>query len=346
MRHVTDVPDWPSVTLVVAMRNEESNIGPCLKSLANQDYPPDKLEVVVYDGESTDSSVAVAAAFAAGRARWAVRPNHQRIQAAAWNSGIEAASGEVVGIVSAHAELGPNYVRSAVEALRRTGADMVGGPTQSIGDTPWGDAIAIAVCTPYGVGGARHRYLTEPEVVDTVFMGVCRRDTWLRFPFDETMVRNQDDEMSYRLLDAGGKIVCDPTIQSLYRARSTLKALWHQYFEYGRWKVRVLKAHPRQMRPRHVAPLGLVTSLVLGTSLGIVSPGARRTVLLEASIYATATVAAAVRYMDHRRPGSAVRLTVVYPILHLAYGLGMIAGLSRLGAVALRTGSRSLSALP
>jgi|BarGraNGADG00312_2_1021985.scaffolds.fasta_scaffold10942_2 succinoglycan biosynthesis protein ExoA len=253
-----DLLDWPSVTLVVAMRNEVSNIERCLASLAAQDYPSDRLEILVYDGESTDSSVAIAEEFAAERPRWAVRPNRRRIQAAAWNEGIEAASGEIVGIVSGHSELGPAYVRSAVEALRRTGADMVGGPVRAIGDTPVGEAVAIAVSTPFGVGGARHRYLTEPAVVDTVFMGICRRETWLRFPFDEAMVRNQDDEMSYRLLDAGGTIVCDPAIQSTYRNRSTLAGLWYQYFDYGRWKVRVLQAHPRQMRLRHLAPLGLV----------------------------------------------------------------------------------------
>jgi len=163
-----DLLDWPSVTLVVAMRNEVSNIERCLASLAAQDYPSDRLEILVYDGESTDSSVAIAEEFAAERPRWAVRPNRRRIQAAAWNEGIEAASGEIVGIVSGHSELGPAYVRSAVEALRRTGADMVGGPVRAIGDTPVGEAVAIAVSTPFGVGGARHRYLTEPAVVDTL----------------------------------------------------------------------------------------------------------------------------------------------------------------------------------
>lgn len=336
---MTDVLDWPSVTLVVAMRNEELCILRCLESLAAQDYPSDRLEILVYDGESTDSTVAIAEEFAAKHPGWAVRPNGRRIQAVGWNLGIEAASGEIVGIVSGHSELGPAYVRSAVEALRRTGADMVGGPVRAIGGTPMGEAVAIAVSTPFGVGGARHRYLTKPAVVDTVFMGVCRRETWLRYPFDEAMVRNQDDEMSYRLLDAGGTIVCDPAIQSIYRNRSTLAGLWHQYFDYGRWKVRVLQAHPRQMRLRHLAPLGLVSTLGVGGGLSLISPLARRAALLEVGLYATATIAAAVRYEDRRRPSSALRLALIYPILHVAYGLGMVVGLMRLWGRLTKRGS-------
>lgn len=333
---MTDLLDWPAVTLVVAMRNEASNIGRCLESLAAQDYPPDQLEILVYDGESTDSSVAIAEEFAAARPGWAVRPNHRRIQAAAWNTGIETASGEIVGIVSGHSELGPAYVRSAVEALRRTGADMVGGPVRPIGDSPVGEAVAIALSTPFGVGGAKHRYLTEPAVVDTVFMGLCKRETWLRFPFDETMVRNQDDEMSYRLLDSGGTIVCDPAIQSLYRNRSTLTGLWHQYFDYGRWKVKVLRAHPRQTRLRHLAPIALVSTLAVGGGVGLVSPFVRRVAFAEFLLYGTATIAASVRYRDPLRPASALRLMLVYPILHVAYGLGMVAGLMQFRAATSR----------
>ena len=311
------------------MRNEGPSIEQCLASIAAQDYPSDRLEVLVFDGESTDDSMAIARAFVDGRPGWAVRTNPRRIQAAAWNAGILAASGEVVGIVSGHAELGPGYVRSAVDALLRTGADMVGGPVRAVAEGAIGTAIAIATSTPYGVGGARHHYLTEPAEVDTVFMGVARRETWLRYPFDEEFVKNQDDELSYRLLDDGGRIVCDPAIESSYRSRSTVCGLWRQYFDYGCWKVRVLQAHPRQARVRHLVPLALVTTLGGSALLGVTSRKARAAAALELGLYAVATGAAAVRYRDRDRPGSAASLAVAYPVVHFAYGTGMLRGLWR-----------------
>ena len=324
-----DLSARPSVALVVAMRNEGPNIERCLASIAAQDYPSDRLEVLVFDGESTDDSMAIARAFTDGRPGWEVRTNPRRIQAAAWNAGIHAASGEVVGIVSGHAELGPAYVRSAVDTLLRTRADMVGGPVRAVADGAIGSAIAIATSTPYGVGGARHHYLTEPADVDTVFMGVARRETWLRYPFDEEFVRNQDDELSYRLLDDGGRIVCDPAIESSYRSRSTFPALWRQYFQYGYWKVRVLQAHPRQARVRHLVPLALVTTLGGSALLGVTSRTARAAATLELGLYAAATGAAAVRYRDRARPGSAALLAIAYPVVHAAYGIGMLGGLWR-----------------
>lgn len=316
----------PSVTLVVAMRNEGPGIERCLASIAAQDYPAERLEVLVFDGESTDDSVALARAFADGRPGWDVQRNPRRIQAAAWNLGIAAASGEVLGIVSGHAELGPGYVRAAVETLARTGADMVGGPVRAIAEGPVGAAIAIATSTPFGVGGARHHYLTEPAEVDTVFMGIARRETWLKYPFNEEFVRNQDDELSYRLLDGGGRIVCDPAIVSAYRSRVTFGGLWNQYLDYGFWKVRVIQAHPRQARVRHLVPLALVSTLAGGSAAAVRSRVARRVVALEVALYAAATVGAAIRYGDPAQPGSSALLLAAYPVLHLSYGLGMLRG--------------------
>ena len=323
---MTPARPTPTVTLVVAMRNESAYIERCLASIAAQDHPSDALEVLVYDGESDDDSVALAEAFAAGRPSWSVRPNPRRIQAAAWNAGIATAAGDIVGIVSGHAELAPTYVSYAVAALQRTGADMVGGPVTAIGEGPVGEAVAIATSTPFGVGGARHHYLTEAAEVDTVFMGLCRRETYQRFPFDETMVRNQDDELSYRLLDAGGRIVCDPAIQSTYRNRSSLPGLWRQYFDYGRWKVLVLRGHPQQVRPRHLAPVILVTTLAAGVVLAPVARPIRALLVLELGLYAVATVVAVGRYGADKPARPKATLGVVYPVLHLSYGLGMLRG--------------------
>lgn len=320
-------PVEPGVTLVVAMRNEESNIGRCLASIAAQDYPVDRLEVLVYDGNSTDRSTEIARGFASERPGWSVRRNQRQIQAAAWNQGIEAASGDIVGIVSGHVELDPTYTSNAVRVLLGSGADMVGGPVRAIGEGAIGEAIAIATGSPFGVGGARHHDVSVPTEVDTVFMGVCRRETWLRFPFAEEMARNQDDELSYRLIDAGGRILCDPSIRSQYRSRSTLGGLWRQYFDYGRWKVRVLQIHPRRARARHLAPVALASWALGGGVLSAVSAPVRAMTVLGLATYALADTAAAIYYRDRRRAGSIILLAIVYPIVHLAYGFGMLRGL-------------------
>ena len=135
------------------------------------------------------------------------------------------ARGDVIGIVSAHCELAPDYLSTAVETLERTGADMVGGLMRAVGEGPVGEAVALATSTPFGVGGARFHYTDAEEEVDTVYMGLCRAEVYRRLRFDEEMVSDQDDELSYRLLDEGGRIVCNPAIRSTYRNRSTFRSM-------------------------------------------------------------------------------------------------------------------------
>ncbi|HEY7132011.1 MAG TPA: glycosyltransferase family 2 protein [Candidatus Limnocylindrales bacterium] len=336
----------PSVTLVVAMRNEAASIEACLRSLLAQDWPEDRLELLVMDGRSTDDSRAIAERLLAGRPNARVLDNERIIQAAAWNQGIDLAAGDIVGIVSGHAELDPGYVAAAVRTLEETGATLVGGPVVAIGEGPIGEAVAIATSTPFGVGGARHHYVTERAEVDTVFMGLARREDYARLKFDETMVRNQDDELSYRILDEGGRIVCDPAMRSRYRNRSTLAGLWRQQFAYGSWKIRVFQQHPRQARLRHLVPAAFVGALAGSSLLAGVSSLGRAALVATVVTYGAADLGASALGAARAeadpgpgddggttRPGGRLglfaRLAVVYPTIHLAYGLGGFAGLVR-----------------
>ncbi|HJW21522.1 MAG TPA: glycosyltransferase family 2 protein [Candidatus Limnocylindrales bacterium] len=326
-RPIPPLPREPTVTLVVAMRNEEAAIERCIRSLLGQNYPAGRLEILVYDGESGDRSPTIAEGLLAGRHLSAVRRNPRRTQASSWNLGIAAAVGDVIGIVSGHGILDVDYVSAAVECLARTGADMVGGPVRAIGSGAVGEAIALAVSTPFGVGGARFRYLDREERVDTVFMGVCRAETYRRYRFDETMARNQDDELSYRILDDGGTIICSPQIRSTYLARASLGTLWTQYQDYGHWKVRVAELHPSQVRFRHVAPSVFVGGL---TALAAASLVWRPAALGLVAALASYGAAMAVQIAAIRRRAGAPTLAclpIVFVVLHASYGLGFLRGL-------------------
>jgi cellulose synthase/poly-beta-1,6-N-acetylglucosamine synthase-like glycosyltransferase len=314
--------ELPTVTLIVAMRNEEQHIARVVQSLLAQEYPVDRLEVLFMDGRSTDRTRDLVGELIRERPLFAVVDNPGKIQSIAWNLGIERARGDIVGIVSGHTELAPDYTTKAVETLLRTGADLVGGPARGKSENVVGEAIALAMATPFGVGGATFRYATEESDVDTVFMGVCWRALYERIGgFDTEMVRNQDDELSYRLLEQGGRIVCNPQIKSEYRNRATLRSLWKQYFDYGRWKVRVMQKHRAQMRPRHFAPPLFVASLGAST---LVPPA----FVAAATAYATATCAVSLSIAAKaRRVDVLPYLPAAFAILHVGYGAGFLKGL-------------------
>lgn len=314
--------DLPSVTLIVAMKNEAKHIERCVESLLSQDYPRDRLEVLFMDGRSTDRTREIVGSLIGDRPGFAVVDNPGVIQSIAWNLGIERATGELIGIVSGHSELAPDYVSVAVETLQRTGADLVGGPARGESETVVGEAIAMAMATRFGVGGAEFRYATQESEVDTVFMGVCKRELYVRIGgFDTEMVRNQDDELSYRLLEQGGHIVCNPAIKSVYRNRATLRSLWKQYFDYGRWKVRVMQKHRAQMRPRHFVPPLFVTTLGVSALAPPVLAGI-------GAVYSATTLAISIVIAARAgRVDVLPYLPAAFAILHVGYGAGFLKGL-------------------
>jgi len=319
---------YPRVSLLVAIRNEAEHIADLIASIKAQGYPADMLEVIILDGGSTDGTGEIVRKLIDRCPNFQLVENPKTIQSAAWNLGIEMCTGEIISIVSGHVTLAPDYVSTAVATLQRTGADMVGGTIRAVSDTRIGEAIALAMSHPFGVGGARHRYTDREEETDSVFMGFCHRSVYEKIGgYDEELVRNQDDEFSYRLTRAGGRILCNPEIKSYYHSRSTYKSLWEQYFHYGFYKVRVLQKHPGQMRPRQFVPLVFVIGLILSLVLTVFFPWGWIPLVGLVGLYAFANLA--VSLMLAKREGWAYfwLLPPAFAAIHISYGLGFLAGL-------------------
>lgn len=319
---------YPLVSLLVAVHNEADYIKGCLQSIIDQDYPKEYLEVIILDGLSQDASFQIAEDFCKGRNNYKLLINPLVIQSSAWNSGVEKSQGEIISIVSGHVELAADYVSKAVETIRRTGADMVGGTVRAKNCGKLGETIALAISLPFGVGGARFRYTDREEETDSVFMGFCHRKVYQEIGgFDEEMIRNQDDEFSYRLLKAGGRIVCNPAIVSHYYNRVTLPGLWHQYFQYGYWKVRVVQKHPRQIRTRQFAPPVFVSALMISFFLSLFISWGVMSLFLIVGSYLLANITASIIAAAQKGWRHLPLLPVCFAILHLSYGIGFLMGL-------------------
>jgi succinoglycan biosynthesis protein ExoA len=316
----------PKVTIVVAARNEERHIEACLKALVAQDYPADRLEIIVADGMSTDRTRALILAAAARETRVRLIDNPRQIAATAFNAGIVAASGEIVGIMSAHAIPARDYVARAVEALRTTGAAAVGGRIVRLSATPRQEAIAAATSSPFGVGNARHNYADRAQLVETVFPGMWPREVLDRVGmFDEDLIRNQDDELSHRIRRAGGRIWYDPAIEVGYVPRDSFWALFSQYRQYGFWRIRVLRKHRHALQVRQLAPPLWVLSLVAGLAGAAMRSRLRLLLVPSVGGYLALMLIA----LGRGQPASqaALRIAAV-GAMHLGYGLGMLDGLS------------------
>ncbi len=318
---------WPFVSVIIPMRNESGYIGACIDSVFEQDYPG-RFELIVVDGDSDDDSPQTLAAYGD---RIRVFQNPKRIVPTAMNIGIRAARGEIIMRVDAHTTLATDYMRVGVETLQRTGADNVGGPMHAIGGGKLANAIAAAMGSRFGIGAYFH-FGTEEREVDTVYLGMYPVAVLKRIGlYEEELVRNQDDELNYRLRKAGGRVVLTPLMRSRYQNRTSVRKLARQFYQYGLWKVRVLQKHPKQMSPRQFVPPLFVLALIVTAVLApFWAPAAWLFAAALGSYAAACGVAAA---LVARREGWDLfpGVLLAFVTMHVSWGSGFLVGLLRFG---------------
>ena len=317
---------FAAVTVIMPIRNEKGHIAQSLGSVLAQDYPADRLEVLVVDGMSVDGTRDLVRQMIADRPNVRLLDNPGRAVPTALNGGIREATGEVIIRVDGHCQIAPDYVRRCVEVMRQVGADAVGGLQRATGADPVGRGVALATSSPFGVGNARFHYAARAGWTDTVYLGAYRREAFDRIGrFDEDLVRNQDDEFNFRLIQAGGRIWLDPTIRSVYHSRANLRGLWRQYYEYGLYKVRVIQKRGAVPSWRHLVPAAFVLVL-LGSLLLALFTHQPFWLLSVAGPYALASALASLWTARHDWRTLPV-LPLAFATIHIAYGIGFLSGL-------------------
>jgi len=328
------------VTVVVACRNEIKHIRNFLDSLLCQDLGEIGWEAIIADGLSEDGTCQALQEYSARYPQLRVIANPGRVVSSGLNAAIRAARGDIIVRMDAHTDYAPDYCRLCVETLEHTGADNVGGPARTRAAGTCARAVAAAYHSPFSTGGARFHDVNYEGWVDTVTYGCWRKATLERIGlFDENLVRNQDDELNLRLVRAGGKIWQNPRIMSWYSPRAKLSALFQQYFQYGFWKVAVIRKHKIPASWRHAVPVLFVLANVLlisGITVAAVT-GAQRWLTAAASVwsamiaaYALANLLASAVAASRNGWGTLPFLPAAFLAYHLSYGLGFLVGLIRL----------------
>ena len=298
----------PTVSVIIPALNAAEYLDESLAAIKAQTYE-NLIEIVVASGDPETGA-------AAGDA-WVVE-NPSGTTPAALNLAITATTGDVVVRCDAQSILPPDYVELAVEILRQTGADVVGGMQVPVGYDDWSRAIAEAMKSPFGAGDARYRIGGEAGPVETVYLGVFRRETLERHGgFDESFERNQDYELNHRVITSGGMVWFDPRLKVSYRPRRSLRELAGQYLSYGRGKRHFARAHPGHLRPRQAAAPLLILALAASAIIGIWEPW----ILLLPAFYALA-----LGIIGALTAASWWRVALALATMHLSWGLGFLLG--------------------
>ena len=314
-----------TVSVIVPCRNERAHIAAFCADLARQALPDGwALQVLIADGRSDDGTRELLHSLCAGDPRLQLIDNPQRIVSSGLNRAIDAARGEVIVRMDVHTAYATNYVAECLAALQATGATCVGGPWRPVGDGWPQAAIALAFQSRFGSGGAASRRVDVSGPVDTVYLGAWRREALLQLGgFDESLVRNQDDELNLRIVRAGGSVWQSAAIRSTYTPRGSFAALFRQFYQYGYWKVPVIRKHRLPASPRHLAPFAFVAAVAGLAALTPWSNLARAALASLLGVYAMAALfnAAALAQAPHRLRDTA-GIAVAIACMHLGYGLG------------------------
>lgn len=247
------------VTILIPCRNEVNNIESCMRNVFDFDPPEGGFEVIVMDGISDDGTREILGNLQKEFPRLSVIDNPQKTVPNAMNLGIMQAKGEYIIRTDVRCIHPKSYMVDLIRLSEETNADNVGGVLVPEGSSYVQKSIASAYKSPIAMGGALRDRGDFVGETDAVYGGCFRRQRLIEVGmYDKDMVRNQDDELSFRLRKLGGKIIQSGKIKIKYYPRSQYKQLFKQFFQYGYWKVAVLKRHPKQVSWRHFAPAALV----------------------------------------------------------------------------------------
>jgi glycosyltransferase involved in cell wall biosynthesis len=323
----------PKVSVIIAARNEERHIERCLRSILDGTLPPEDVEIIVAEGHSADRTREIVERIARDHPNVRVIDNPEQIAPTGFNRAIRASRGDAVLIGSAHCCLDPNYLEVCLRKLAETSADATGGREVAV---PWDDSLqarlaAAVLGSRFGVGAA-YRTAAKEGPVDTVGPALYRRGVFERVGlYDERLVRNQDNEFNSRLRAAGGEIWMTPEAKVSYYGRPGIRRLLAQNYRNGYYAMLNWRITPASFSLRHAIPLLFVVGLLAGAVLAVLEWYLEWFYLAVLGVYGVAAgVSAAQLAIRHRSP-ALLLVFLLFPILHIAYGIGTLVGIFRFG---------------
>ncbi|HIA35536.1 MAG TPA: glycosyltransferase family 2 protein [Flavobacteriales bacterium] len=316
----------PLVSIVIPSRNEEEFIGKCIDSILASDQNTDTIEILVCDGESDDQTIELVQGYTKTNSSVKLLVNKYKTTPHGLNLGIKNASGAVIMILGAHAEISPDYISKSISILNNSDdIGCVGGVLENIASGS-ANAISLAMSSPFGVGNAFFRTGNKNGYVDTVAFGAYKKEVFEKVGFfDEELIRNQDDELNYRLTKAGYKIFLSQEIRARYYVRTSYEKLFRQYFQYGYWKVYVNKKHKTLTTLRQLAPLFFVLFCFSGLIVPFLPGSFIEFYLLILGLYCSMSIIAAINKSMNLI--SILQIMYSFLILHISYGLGYLEGI-------------------
>ena len=325
-----------TVSLCVVAYNEEKYLPNLLEDFKKQDYPLDLIEVVLIDSLSNDKTKQIMNEFKEagfGFRNIQVLGNPGKKQSCGWNVAIDNYTSDIIIRIDAHSSVTENFVSENVK-LHEKGEYVTGGPRPCIIEktSAWKETLLMAEESMFGSSIASYRRRSDDDVnyVNSLFHGAYRREVFDKVGhFNEELGRTEDNEIHYRIRQAGYKICYSQKILSYQYARSSLKKMVKQKYGNGYWIALTLKACPQCLSVFHFVPLTFVFAIIVTTVMAI--SGFDLLFKLLWIAYATVAVLMSVLAVHGvKKTIYQLLLPFIFLILHLSYGIGSLIGIIKM----------------
>lgn len=314
----------PFVTIAIASKEDESTVEACLRCALAQDYPKDRLEIIVADAMSMDSTRERVLKMAESDSRIRLIDNPDRTRASALNAIIKRGQGEIVVPMDPGGDYARTHVSKCVDALSTTPAEHVAIVPRTAGRTLSERALSAVQATrlAFAAGAELAR---GSETVPAV-IGAVRRSVFSRVGlFDPGTKVEEDVELARRIAKSGGGITVRRDIVVHKADAKSFRELFKQHFVLGRSRARRAVKERSLTSIRDLAPLAFVVgggALVATSSIQPITPFAL-------AAYALVTGAAAVRVGRSEGIVTIPIAWAAFPVMHIAHGIGFGAGAVR-----------------
>ena len=240
--------DAPAISIVVPVYNGAATIEACVQSLLRLESPGAAVEIVIVDNASSDRTLRILERY-----RTQIRVLHERVRgaAAARNTGIRNARGDIIAFTDADCIVEPRWLRNLVPALCNEAVGIVGGPILSI--------LPCNRIEKFGEKIHDHRRALEDASAYAITMNWASRRAVLEEAglFDESLLRGQDGDLARRIRMRGYRLVFCAEAIVRHRNERTLRGLFLEGVAHGRAIVAIDTKYPNASRADLFSPLTL-----------------------------------------------------------------------------------------
>lgn len=266
--------DFPFISIVMAVRNEERYIKETLGQILEQDYPSNRFEVIIGDGMSTDGTREIVERISTNYAKVKLFNNPGYLPSSGRNVGFKNGRGDIFIVIDGHCYIPDNeLLRNVVRCFDKSGAYCLGRPQPL--DPPginfFQEAVCLARASKVGHSGNSFIYSDYEGYISPVSNGaIYKKEIFEKVGYvDENFDACEDVEFNYRIEKAGFKAYMSPSLAIKYYPRDSLKGLFRQMKRYGMGRFKFIKKHPEAANLNMLIPSIFVLGLLVLITFGL-----------------------------------------------------------------------------